>query len=158
MSPPLAYFLTWTCYGTWLHGDERGSVDRDHNQLGTPLLPSDPHRQTLAIKRMTCAPVTLLPEARSLVTATIESHCSIRRWGLLALNVRTNHVHVVVNCMETASPERAMGQFKAWSTRQLRHAGFASKEQKVWAEHGSTRWINHADGLEAAIRYVTEGQ
>ena len=28
MSDPLAYFITFTCYGNWLHGDERGSVDR----------------------------------------------------------------------------------------------------------------------------------
>ena len=25
---PLAYFLTWTTYGTWLPGDERGWVKR----------------------------------------------------------------------------------------------------------------------------------
>jgi REP element-mobilizing transposase RayT len=107
---------------------------------------------------MKSSSVSLLPEARELVKLTIESHCGIRAWSLLALNVRTNHVHVVVNCMETASPERAMEQFKAWSTRQLRHAGYAGKEQHIWAEHGSTRWINHADGLAAAIRYVNEGQ
>jgi hypothetical protein len=23
-SDPLAYFITWTCYGTWLPGDDRG--------------------------------------------------------------------------------------------------------------------------------------
>jgi len=26
MPDPLAYFLTWTTYGTWLPGDERGWV------------------------------------------------------------------------------------------------------------------------------------
>ncbi len=38
MSTPLAYFITFTCCGTWLHGDERGSVDREHNTPGTPVL------------------------------------------------------------------------------------------------------------------------
>ncbi len=28
MSEPLAYLLTWTCYGTWLHGDRRGGGRR----------------------------------------------------------------------------------------------------------------------------------
>jgi len=28
---PLAYFLTWTTYGTWLPGDERGWVRRPGN-------------------------------------------------------------------------------------------------------------------------------
>jgi hypothetical protein len=25
---PLAYLITFRCYGTWLHGDKRGSIDR----------------------------------------------------------------------------------------------------------------------------------
>jgi hypothetical protein len=29
---PLAYLITFRCYGTWLHGDSRGSVDRFHNR------------------------------------------------------------------------------------------------------------------------------
>jgi hypothetical protein len=45
MSSPLAYFITFTCYGTWLHGDQRGSVDREHNAPGTPVLTPDPARQ-----------------------------------------------------------------------------------------------------------------
>ena len=31
MSAPLAYFLTWTCYGAWLHGDEPDK-DGDHGR------------------------------------------------------------------------------------------------------------------------------
>jgi hypothetical protein len=41
---PLAYLITWTCYGTWLHGDERGAADLDHNIPGTPYLPPDAER------------------------------------------------------------------------------------------------------------------
>ena len=35
-SVPLAYLITFRTYGTWLHGDARGSVDREHNVFGTP--------------------------------------------------------------------------------------------------------------------------
>jgi len=41
MDQPLAYFLTWQCYGCWLHGDPRGSVDSEHNRYGTPVLKRD---------------------------------------------------------------------------------------------------------------------
>lgn len=44
MEKPLAYFITLSCYGTWLHGDERGSVDKKHNVPGKPVLPPDPER------------------------------------------------------------------------------------------------------------------
>jgi len=37
---PLGYLITFPCYGTWLHGEERGSVDRRrYNRYGTPDMP-----------------------------------------------------------------------------------------------------------------------
>ncbi len=33
---PQAYLFTFACYGTHLHGDERGSVDHLHNVPRTP--------------------------------------------------------------------------------------------------------------------------
>ena len=30
MPEPLAYFLTWATYGTWLPGDERGWIEYRH--------------------------------------------------------------------------------------------------------------------------------
>lgn len=42
---PLAYFISITCYGTWLHGDQRGSIDRRHNLHGTAVLAADPARE-----------------------------------------------------------------------------------------------------------------
>ena len=30
---PLAHLSTFRSYGTWLHGDKRGSVDRSHNNI-----------------------------------------------------------------------------------------------------------------------------
>ena len=39
---PLAYLITFRSYGTWLHGDERGSIDRrNYNRYGTPAMPAN---------------------------------------------------------------------------------------------------------------------
>ena len=40
----LAYFITFSTYGTWLHGTTKGkgSVDREHNQHGCPSLRPTP--------------------------------------------------------------------------------------------------------------------
>ena len=35
---PLAYFFTFTCYGTWLHGEKPSSVDRFNNTPGTDFI------------------------------------------------------------------------------------------------------------------------
>jgi len=39
---PLAYFITFRTYGTWLHGDERGSIDRYHNRYKGPKVEPNP--------------------------------------------------------------------------------------------------------------------
>ena len=89
---------------------------------------------------------------------SIADHCRLRLWELRAVNVRTNHVHVVVSCPPDVSPERVMTEFKLWATRRLRSAGLLPRGRRAWTRHGSTRWINNAQGLDAAIAYVLEGQ
>jgi REP element-mobilizing transposase RayT len=84
--------------------------------------------------------------------------CDDREWKLLARKVRPTHVHVLANCRGGLSPERAMAQFKARITRDLRWAGLAASNARVWTDHGSTRWINSYPGLYAAIAYVNEWQ
>ena len=154
--PTLAYFLTWTTHGTWLHGDDRGSVDRFHNTPDTPHLAPDPARQAAQAFRMTGPAACLRHDHRIVVEAAIRDHCEFRGWQLHALNVRSNHVHVVVECSANIPPERAMTQLKARSTRRLREHGFPAA--KVWTEHGSTRWIKTPESLAAAIDYVTNHQ
>ena len=157
MPRPLAYFLTWTCYGTWLHGDARGSVDLDHNAPGTPYLPPYQQRMRTTAQALHHAPVNLNQQARGLVTRTILGHCTIRGWTAHALNVRTNHVHIIVTC-PSCRPEVAMNQFKSWCTRHLREAGLVSMATQVWTHHGSTRYLNSEASLAAAMDYVVYGQ
>ncbi len=155
--PVLAYFLTWTCYGTWLHGDPRGSVDQQHNVHGTPFLAA---RQDFvrADQRNLLHSPTLLNEAqRARVENTIRAHAAFRKWDLLAVNVRTNHVHVVINPGELA-PEEVLNQLKAWSTRRLREANLVESSQRIWTTHGSTQYLWTNDAVEQAVRYVLEEQ
>ena len=42
-----AYLITFRCYGTWLHGDDRGSVDRRfYNRVGTPRITPDSEKMS----------------------------------------------------------------------------------------------------------------
>ncbi len=157
MSFPLAYMITWRCYGTWLHGDPRGSVDSTHNIFGTPLLAPDPQRRRRDRSFVIGGAMTLTDERRASVNQTINAHCHIRHWEPLAVNVRTNHVHTVVACGEI-EPEPVLNQFKVWSTRGLRDAKLVSEEAKVWAKGGSKKYLWTKADIEAAIRYVLEAQ
>ena len=156
MDWPLAFLITFRTYATWLHGDERGSVDRNHNVPGTPLLPSDPRREVEERWLTTIAPVMLSDAQREVVHRAILDVCRHRRWALHALNVRTNHVHLVVSSDE--GPERVMNTLKSWATRRLTEAGQWAGGSRPWSRHGSTRYLWKPEQVENACRYVTEAQ
>ena len=148
----ITVFISWTCYGQWLHGRERGSVDPEHNAVDTPWLPADPDRERAEQERMTQPAYEMDAERRSVVLAAIRAVCRHRGWTLHAVHVRARHVHVVVTGAQT--PERMMNDFKAYASRALNAAGFDEPTRKRWTRHGSTRYINDDRYLAAAIDYV----
>jgi Transposase IS200 like len=124
---PLAFLITFRTYGTWLHGDERGAVDRrKYHRHGTPSMPANQRlliEETLELKHPA---VRLNPTQREVVNIAIREVCTHRRYLLHALNVRTNHVHSVVYA--SCEPERIMDSFKAYATRKLRQANLIHSE------------------------------
>ena len=93
---PLATFVTFRTYGTWLHGDARDSVNRFTYVVGDPRIAPNVRRYAFSRDRMLREPVRLNAEQRRATSLAIRETCTIRGWSLLAENVRTNHVHVVV--------------------------------------------------------------
>lgn len=153
---PLAYLITFSCYGTWLHGNESGSVDGDHNLPGTPFLPPDSKRLEADRGRMDQPPYKMDGRRRDVVLKAIQEVCAHRGWSLLAAHVRTNHVHVVVHALEAS--ERVMNDFKAYASRRLNEEGFDGRDRKRWTRHGSTRYLWKPEHVEAAIQYVVHEQ
>src|SRR5439155_1451456 len=92
-SVPVGYLITFRCYGTWLHGDERGSIDRHHRRYGTPGVQPSPLRKQHDRELLKRPPVKLTSPQRAIVEFAIRETCEIRRWNLWTVNVRTNHVH-----------------------------------------------------------------
>jgi REP element-mobilizing transposase RayT len=154
---PLAYLITFRCYGTWLHGDERGSIDRFHNRYKTPYLPHSDRRRELNTGKLKSSPDTLNVEQRQSVDSAIREVCAHRSWFLHALNVRTNHVHVVVS-IGADKPERALNAFKAYGTRRMRSCGNWQESHSPWADKGSKRHLWNERSLALAIDYVINGQ
>src|SRR5271169_2844232 len=100
-----------------MHGDESGSVDRNHNVPGHHLVANDEARVSCERNLMDQAPYLLTAFSRSTVLDAIQEVCSHRNWSLLAAHVRTNPVHVVVEA--EAKPERVMSDFKFYASRRL---------------------------------------
>ncbi len=153
----LAYFITFSTYGTWLHGTDKGigSVDRDHNVFGTPFIAPDADREERAARRMTDPPYVLSDPARAIVRDSIVELCQKKDWKLLALHVRTNHVHVVVSA--DREPGRLMSDLKARASRDLNRSG-TDTNLKRWTRHGSTRHLFDEDSVVAAVAYTLDEQ
>ena len=135
---PLGYLITFRCYGTWLHGDERGSIDRFHNRYKAPYLPRSDRRQDLNQRRLRSEPLILDAGQRQSIDLAVREVCVNREWFLHALNVRTNHVHTVVS-IGLIKPERALSLLKAKATKQMRERGCWRHDYSPWAEKGSKR-------------------
>ena len=155
-SVPLAYFISFRCYGTWLHGDDRGSVDHLHNVYGTPKLPPDETKCLKMHARMKHDAVGLSSSRREAVEQGIRETCDIRGWLLRAINVRTNHVHTIV--IADKKPELILNAFKANATSKMVAASVWQSGVKPWSRHGSTRYLWTEKSLERAIDYVINGQ
>jgi hypothetical protein len=103
---PLAYFLTWSSYGTWLPGDERGWIEYRHGwNLPSPALELE------SKARMTEDACRLDPHQRKEVELQIEETCRFRGWTLHAVNCRSNHLHVVVTAANM-HPDQVRAQLK----------------------------------------------
>jgi Transposase IS200 like len=113
MPEPLAYFLTWPTYGTWLPGDERGWI-----QYGRGWKLPDAVRKLEAEARMSEDACRLDGEQRKVVEQQIAETCNARGWELHAVNCRSNHAHVVITAAQ--APKIVRNQLKAWCTRRLK--------------------------------------
>jgi REP element-mobilizing transposase RayT len=154
----LAYFITFTTYGTWLHGTDKGkgSVDRKHNQFDEDFVAPDPSRQHVEREAMSQPPYALDSARRKTVRDAIVAVCRKRQWQLLALHVRTNHVHVVVSA--DRDPGRLMSDFKARASRKLTLAGFETSSRKRWTRHGSTVHLFDEASVAEKIDYTLNRQ
>ena len=153
---PLAYLITFRCYGTWLHGDERGSTDRYHNTPGSAHIPGVSPWREHRRRTLPHPPVSLDATRRRAVEAAVRETCDIRSWRLDAINVRTNHVHSVVAA--PCDPERVLGALKANATRHMRETGCWADRRSPWSDGGSKRYLWTPSSVERAIAYVVDGQ
>jgi REP element-mobilizing transposase RayT len=154
---PLAYFITFRTYGTWLHGDARGSFQRRAGGWPSALGPM-PRLERAMEERLRAPPVRLDDERRATVADTLREVCERRGWALHAMSVRLEHVHVVVTSGPAVTPEQIMTTFKAWSTRRLVERGCLGRGARVWSRHGSTRYVRSLRELETVAEYVEHQQ
>jgi REP element-mobilizing transposase RayT len=153
---PIAYMLTWTTYGTWLHGDERGSWNRKATAVQEHFIPPNFRLEQYRKDLLKFPQLLLDGPMRRVVREAIEDQCEFDGWDLLALNVRTNHVHAVLPT--DADSGHTMQRLKSRATRWLREQGLIERDRPAWTRGGSATLLFSNRHIEAAIEYVKHQQ
>ena len=152
---PLAWLLTFTTFGTWLHGDPRGSTQ--HEAPGrSRSLKAEPGMVAFERAEMAGPAFALDSAQRAVVLRTIQEVSDHRGWELLALNVLTSHVHGV--CAGDAPGRKMMADWKSYATRRLREHGLATPTARVWTASGSVLRLFSDRSVFQACDYVLGAQ
>ncbi len=167
------WLLTWTCYGNWLPGDERGFVSRvrDHrpDELHSPTrrehdAPGEEYDAGMsglwqsARGRLKCDPIRLnRDQARALLDQFHET-AEYRSWVIHAAAVMANHAHIVVEALSEVDPSDLLADFKAYGSRALNRQWGKPASGTWWTEGGSKRKKATAEAIEEAIEYVRDQQ
>lgn len=149
---PLAYLITFSCYGTHLPGDLRGSVDSRTNVYGTPSLTPNALRQKFARSKLKGKPYYLDQSRRRITLRAIKEICCEKGWDLIACHVRLEHLHSVVGAQ--VRPERIRGAFKYRSSQGIRKLLNEASGMKRWTVGGSDRYLWTPEHVAAAVDYV----
>ena len=152
MSGPLAYFITWTVYGTFLPGDERWWRHRQQGASG----PSVGLRQWT--KDRLVHPIKLLTsDERIACESAIDEICDFRGWTQWARSARTNHVHVLLTGTDK-KPELIRDQIKAKCTLEIRKTNLSFVDRPIWTKRGDIEFIDTEDEINECQIYINEAQ
>jgi len=148
----LAFHITWGTYGTRLHGDPRGTVDRQHNELKTPVLGYDEHRWARERSLLKFHPVVFTRDQQILAESLVPNVCERGHWIFRTCAVGPDHIHVILTSEH--DPETIRRLLKRWVGQDLSHHIPLPKDATFWAECGSIRWIDSQAYFDRALKYV----
>ena len=149
----MTYLLTFGCYGCWLPGDVRGTVDRKRGQHRGGVLAPSPALAAHSAHLMNGPAFRLNHAEAAIVLEVTHEVCAYRGWVLRASHVRSTHVHLVVTT--AAEPKQVIADLKAYASRRLNQtSGVAHR----WSRGGNAARLSSDPAVKAAIDYVTRGQ
>jgi len=136
--------LTWTTYGSWLQGDERGWVKNGR------ILQPDNKLYLTNKQKLKRTPVKLKELQKRLVKEIILAESKRINQRICAFTVCSDHIHIVAeSCSESIS--QIVQRYKRVSTYALQKNGFNGK---VWTKGYDKRYCFSVKDLRIRINYV----
>ena len=146
MSRIVGYMVTWTTYGSWLPGDERGYV-KDGQVLPGNLKVLERNK-----KRQKSPTVRLIAREKQIVHRVILAEAQKLGHQIEACVVFSNHVHLAART-HSKSIEEVVGRYKSVTTRALWQHG---RKGRIWTRGYDKRFCFSEDELTQRIQYVNK--
>ncbi|MFA5293404.1 MAG: transposase [Phycisphaerae bacterium] len=136
--------LTWTTYGTWLQGDERGYAKDgqilDKNETLEEINKSNLKKQ----------PVKFNAKQKEIVKEAIIQEAKRINQKIFALIVYSNHIHLLVE-KNQKSIEATVAIYKTAARKALYQTGL---EGKIWSKGFDKRFCFNEQELKNRITYI----
>jgi len=149
---PLAYHITFGTYGTRLHGDPRGTVDRRRNRPGEPIIGRQEAWQRVEARKLKHPPILLSVPQRRHAELAVPGLCRRGRWRLIEAACGVDHMHVVLSAGQEAKAIRRW--LKRWLGEALSARWPLPPGQSWWAKSGSIKWVWNRSYLHSVVDYV----
>ena len=149
-SKPIAYFITFTVRGSWLHGKSQGSYSRNGQFIG-----SNPALEHFERSEMAVSPANMTLNQRVIVRLAILEYCRKRNWIIYAFTVQPTHVHIALSASDTPK-DRVARSLKSAATFKLRKAGEIGQDEKPWTRNASERLVFDEEGLREIVEYIND--
>ena len=144
MSNMIGYMLTWTTYGTWLQGDQRGYVKKGLLLRGNQGLEQSNQ------DRLKGNPVKLKQREKHIVRQSLADEAEKLAQKIYALAVCSNHVHIVVKYISEPI-DGVVCAYKNASIKALKDNGI---DGKIWTKGYDKRYCFDKGSLANRINYV----
>lgn len=144
MPKTLGYMITWTTYGTWPQGEERGFVKQGK------IFPASPALAESNQESLKSDPIKLSPVHCQIVQNAILEKANGLHQQIHALSVSSNHVHILAEYV--AMPiGLVVRHYKGSAQAALRKVGLASI---IWTKGFDKRYCFDGKTLTKRIDYV----
>jgi REP element-mobilizing transposase RayT len=140
----VGYMVTWTTYGTWLPGDERGYVK------GGKVLPANPKIKQASRSLQKSTTLILNLRQKTIIRKAILQEAEKIGHKIEALAVCTNHIHLAARpCRENI--EEIVSRYKNIAMFALRKHG---RTGRIWTRGFDKRFCFNERSLKQRIEYV----
>lgn len=147
MARTIGYMITWTTYGTWLQGGEKGFVKDGEVRGENVAIKKD------CEKKLEGEPVRLVRSEKDVVKETILGAAKRFQQKIRAIAVCSNHVHIVCEYVDVPI-NVVVGYYKNAGRVALKKYGF--NKGKLWTRGFDKQFCFNEKDLRARVNYVNK--